>query len=385
MGISSHDDNQRASEPEVTEKQPPQQVWRRVLQEILSDQTEVRRLVEKTNISSITLGRWADGTALPRKANLQSLVGKLRPLDRKQLLPLLQQASLLEEDRTEPLQDDSPEKIPAEFYDRVCMAVCSTSASLRAWSICQLVLRQCSVQLSQLTPESSLLVTLLTCTPPLDGYPVRSLRELAFVYVNLQGEESEVKLTTRFLLGAESLPGQTCKTLQVEIEQLGTSEHLTFQHFFPHQIKNVAAAPLLRSGRVGGCLLLMNDHGPLFSQIHLRLLQNYAALVALAFEDRLFYEQSEIRLELMPPPPYQTIASTVRQRTITLMRQSEAVSSQQQAEALAWHAIENEHIALARGSEREPHNTHIPDPADGHVTPHSHTISDASPHLFEKA
>lgn len=332
------DGNNRAYERELLLSQN----WRKALQDILADPEEARRLVEKTNISAMTLTRWITGETSPRKANLHNLVMHLRIQDQKLLLPLLQEAGLLEETEFVPTNTAEAFQIPAEFYNRVCQAVCSTSASLRAWSICQLVLRQCAVQLAS---EAPLMASILTLTPPLEENPVRSLREMAFI----NSQENEVHLTTRFLQGAESLTGTCITTLQVENERPPLSENTeSFQYICHYPVKSAAAAPLLRSGQVAGALLLLSSEPSFFSQFSLDLIHSYASLAALAFTDIAFYDRSQISLELMPPP-HQAIISTVKQRVIMLMRQSGpmANSSQQRAEGLAWYEVENENIALA--------------------------------------
>jgi len=157
-----------------------QDEWRMTLKAILADEQEAKRIIKESKISGMSLNRWINGTSTPNKAYLLKLLETVPAALANTLFMQLQQARLLKEGDIEapPLPVEEPIGIPAEFYDQVARTVGSTSETLRTWTICQLVLRQCSAQLLASSEPNSLMATILTCTPPLGPHDsIRSLRE----------------------------------------------------------------------------------------------------------------------------------------------------------------------------------------------------------------
>lgn len=315
--------------------------WRQMLEEIFADKTEGRRLIETTNISPLTVARWISGETVPRKANLLRLVERCQPEIGRHLFRLLVEEHILDETDFPSFVETAnlDAIIPPEFYRQIVASTGSTPASLRMWSICRSLLLQCSTQLA---PQSGITISIFTCTPPLPGQQVRSLRELASI-----DAQHKILLNTRFLLGAESLIGQVCSSFQCEIEQpIVLQSTADFKRLF--NANSAVAAPLMRSGQFGGSLLFLSPQTDFFTEARMHLIQDYADLAALAFEDSVFYPRERIRLALLPPPARQTTisSSAIRQRIIAFM-QRQHISSEQNAEIEALHSIEEDQIQIA--------------------------------------
>jgi GAF domain len=315
--------------------------WRELLGKIITNPQERQRIADELGIHTITLTRWVNSQSDPRPHNLRRLVNAV-PEYRDSLLALIGEEL---EDFPGEAMKELPGEIPSAFYARVLNSNAFTPYNLRYWSICNLILQQA---LRQLDPERlGMAVIIVQCMPPFSGQKIRSLRES----VGMGTHPWRGDLTQQgMLLGAESLAGYAITSDRpVVIQNLREDQGL-----FPAQPvqfeESAAAYPIMRAGRLAGCLLVSSTQANYFVPSRLTLIQAYADLLVLAFETEEFYEPQSIELRVMPPQDIQkTYFSNFRQRLAKVMQEAiirhEALDTVR-AEQLVWHQLEEELLQL---------------------------------------
>ena len=107
----------------------------------------------------------------------------------------------------------------------------------------------------------------------------------------------------------------------------------------------------LFAGRIAGCLLVSSTQNNYFlPQSRLALIENYANLLALAFEPEEFYEPCQIELNVMPNQEIQKKHfANFRQRVANTMMEG-AINKRPvnnlEAERLVWQQLEEELLRL---------------------------------------
>jgi transcriptional regulator with XRE-family HTH domain len=321
------------------QKQP--ETWRSLLKTIINDSHERQRLAEELGIKPITLTRWANGESDPRPQNLRHLLIAI-PQHRDQMLDLIRKETGFEE-FTNAGFDESSVSIPSAFYNRVFTARASTVETMRFWSICNLILQQA---VSQLDPDRlGIAVNVVRCmTPSPEDHKVHSLRESVGFGTHPWSGDLEQKA---MFLGAESLCGYVATLCRPASNQnIDEKQNLIPAHRVEHE-KSASVHPILFAGRIAGCLLVSSTQYHYFlSQTRLTLIENYANLLALAFEPEEFYEPEDIELFVMPNQEEQKkYFANFRQRVANTMiegaRNKQPVNNIQ-AEQIVWRQLEEE-------------------------------------------
>src|SRR5215469_5263327 len=316
--------------------------WRELLGLILSDPQEKQRIASELSIRAVALGRWVTGETDPRPQNLHRLLDAL-PRYREMLDDLIREEY---PDFSDLDTDDSAKEIPSEFYVRVFASLASSASTLRFWSIGNLILQQA---LGQLDPDRlGMAITVARCMPPSLGQKVRSLRESIGLGTAPWAGDLEQKA---MFLGAESLAGYVATSCRPAINQNIRDE----PGLLPtHQIEGEISAaiyPILYAGRSAGCLLVSSTQPNYFLLLaRLTLIQQYADLIALAFEPEEFYEPQDIQLGIMPSHSLQKLYfADFRQRVANALREiidTDRPLNNIEAEQLVWQQLEEELIEL---------------------------------------
>ncbi|GAC1379216.1 MAG: hypothetical protein NVS4B7_05040 [Ktedonobacteraceae bacterium] len=322
------------------------ETWRDLLRSIISDPREKQRLSEALGVKAITLTRWLNKESDPRPQNLRNLLNAL-PQHREHLLELIRTETGFEEFSNAVL-DDATREIPPAFYIRVFASRATSTESMRFWSLSNLILQQA---LGQLDPDrTGMGIVVVRCmTPSQTDKKVHSLRES--VGVGTPPWSSNLEQRGMFL-GAESLCGyvvtacRPCSTQNVDDEQ-----SLIPAHKVEYE-KSASVHPILYAGRVAGCLLVSSTQYNYFlSQARFALIEQYANLLALAFEPEEFYEPDEIELRVMPSQQIQKQHfADFRQRVANAMleasRNKQPVNSIV-AEQMVWQQLEEELLLVS--------------------------------------
>ncbi len=317
------------------------ETWRDLLKEIIKDPREKQRLLEVLGVKAITLARWINKESDPRPQNLRNLLNAL-PQYREQLFELIREETGFE-DFSNGILDDSSKEIPSPFYVRLFAARASTTESMRFWSLSNMILQQA---IGQLDPDRvGMGIIVVRCmTPSQVDNKVHSLRESVGVGTHPWSSNLEQK---GMFLGAESLCGYVVTISRPSaIENLDDEQGLIPTHKVGFE-KSASAYPILYAGRIAGCLLVSSSqYNHFLSPARNMVIEQYANLLALAFEPHEFYEPSQIELRVMPDQEEQkTHFANFRQRVANTMieaaRNRHPVSSVI-AEEIVWHELEEE-------------------------------------------
>jgi hypothetical protein len=301
--------------------------WRELLGMLIEEPGERLRIADVARVHPLTLTRWVTKESDPRPSSFHALLGAV-PQHRQQLLSLIVRE--FPDYPVSPEQVEDEERaatqnpaIPTVFYHRVLKTSATTTPLLRFWSICNLVLSQA---LTQFDPDHvGIAITVVQCVPPRPANKVRCLRQS--VELGTAPWRSDLAEKAWFL-GAESLAGHAITVNHGAVVQniAENQEHLPARRIEFEE--SIAAIPLLRSSRIAGCLTLSCTSPDYFTDARLSLLEQYALLVTLAFDDAQFYAPQDIELRVMAPyTDQQAQFATFRRRVNQLL--NEAAEAQQ--------------------------------------------------------
>ncbi len=260
--------------------------WRKLLAQLTENNpAERQRAASELGVSTVTLVRWMTGESRPRTESLQKLPS---------VFPLYS-AALNESIRNylSPGSVGTP-SVPTELTERVFEALATSGGTFSSWSICNMLLLKA---IEQLDPSDlGMEISVVQCVPPKQEQLVRSACER--IGVGSSPWSSGVKRRVLFL-GAESLAGYVIG--RGEPASVGDMRQEGSLPVRPGAYeKSAAAHPLLRRGRIAGCLLVSSTQTDFFTPASLALIEQYTNRIALAFADDEFYRQSEISLHFLP-------------------------------------------------------------------------------------
>jgi hypothetical protein len=287
------------------------QTWRDLLALLIEKPRERARLAKAIGVSALTLQCWATHESDPQPQQQQRML---------QALPqhaMLLRALLAEEFNTFDAEPGTPLNDPLlEFSTRIFAIHASAPDEARYWSICTAVL---SEAIAQLDPQNSgISLSVIQCMAPSQASHVRYLRECASL--GTSPWPTQIEFRTSFL-GAESLAGHAVATALPQIVVDSRQEPHAARRL-PEHATSAIALPILHTGRIAGCLCAVSIQPNYFSDPTLvELLQNYAALLKLAFSPEQFYPIEQITLESMPPLQAQRpYLSSCQQRVLATLK-----------------------------------------------------------------
>ena len=315
------------------------QSWRDLLKELIRDAQVRQRIITELEINPITLNRWIQGESKPRPRSLRRLLFVL-PEYRESLMALFEAEF---DDFAAEIREDAIQNvaltIPVEFYKRVLHTLSTIPPILRFSSLCDLILQQA---IEQLDPHGQgVAVIVASCMPPSSLQKVGSLRERAGRGTTPWPRDLD---QYAILLGVESLAGHAVSTGHLEVNQaLGKRLSLSLGYKSVWE-ESAAATPIMREGKIAGCLLVSSAQQDYFPPERCTLIESYAELVALAFDVHDFYEPQHIELGFLPSyDVQQPYLSDFRQRVAQEMAQAmkqKHLMNIVQAEQMVWQQIE---------------------------------------------
>jgi hypothetical protein len=264
--------------------------WRELLQFIILDPEEKKRIALELGITTITLDRWASREHSPTLNKLRRLLASIQPDLRQQF------GELIAKEYTEFAANESSDALPAEIprdFWRLLMRT-RRETSNRYWQVCSLALQWALVQLDASRLGTEIIV--VRCMPPREG-KVRSLRESVGMGTRPWRGDLQKK---QLFLGAESLAGYAVTTAhEAVVQDIEKDSALLPVHHVSYE-KSAAAFPIVCEGWIAGCLLVSSTQLDFFLLERLALLMQYADALTLAFKDTDFYPPSSIELRVMP-------------------------------------------------------------------------------------
>ncbi|MDQ6645103.1 MAG: hypothetical protein M3Y76_11690 [Chloroflexota bacterium] len=315
--------------------------WRELLGQRIDDPQERQRIASVLGVSPITLIRWVKQESNPRQENLHRLLDAL-PRQRKLLLTLIMEEfrnfSIIEGDQS---LTDLSSTIPVEFYVRVLHTLATLPKALRFWSLCDLIVQQA---LKQLDPHRlGMAIIVAQCMPPSQEGKVCSLREIMGRGTSPWESSLDQHL---ILLGAESLAGNAAISGHLLTNQKLQQDSTLAPGYRGQWEESSAAAPIMHESGIGGSLLVSSTQPDYFLPPRCMLIENYAELIALAFDHDDFYASRQIELGAVPLYEKQRPHfSRFRQRVMDTMlaaSRNQLLITSVQAEQLVWQQLEEE-------------------------------------------
>ena len=315
---------------------PEASSWRDLLRVIINSPRERERLANEVGVSSVTISRWGTGNFEPRPQSLQRLIHVVPSEYREEFHALVAREY---PNLANPATFFEPPELPSEFFRRILETCATTSDRQLYWTVTQQILEH---GVRQLDPEHiGISITVVLCMPPCSDGKIHSLRE----NVGIGTPPWEGDLTAKALfLGAESLAGYVVSSFHYEnVDDLRSRTYVP-AYQAEHEISSIAW-PILRVGRIAGCLLLSSTLPNYYRSDARRLLvADYARLLAFAFRPEQFYPYEMVELRQMPPQDEQRKLLGHFQNRVTA-RMTERLQAGQridreEAELTIWQQIE---------------------------------------------
>ncbi|MBV9688361.1 MAG: hypothetical protein JO202_01490, partial [Ktedonobacteraceae bacterium] len=158
-------------------------------------------------------------------------------------------------------------------------------------------------------------------------------------------------------LGAESLAGYTVATGRPQHEQNLTIKQSLHPFQQTQWEKSAAVYLIMHKERIAGTFIVSSTQTDYFTPPRLKLGQDFADLLVLAFKSEDFYDLERIKPEIMPSEDVQRsyLAQFQQRVTAVMMRtskQQQPISSIE-AEQLVWQEMEEELLQLAYSAVQE--------------------------------
>jgi hypothetical protein len=231
------------------------------------------------------------------------------------------------------------EGIDAAFSAHILDLYSTSPDESRFWSIARAIL---SEALSHLDPHNlGFSLSIVRCIPSLQYKTVRCLQKMI---ESGTPPWHELEDLDNSFLGTESLAGTAVMSGQTHV---GVQKGYERKVFLQDQTIGVAAIPILHAQRTAGVLLAISTQPDYFAAtVHCELLQNYAALLSLAFRPEDFYEPANIDLQVMPSlQVQQPYLSSLRQRIQATLKTAFTANhpiTYPEAQQYAWWQIADE-------------------------------------------
>lgn len=313
------------------------QSWQEMLQKLIEDPVEKKRIVSQANIQPITLWRWIKGISTPHVEKMRSLLNAI-PYSSSQAfaqLVIVDFPTLLSEHT-----DTGSQRIPSEFYQRVLKAYATTSPPQYPQLLQSLILQHMVEYFASGSP--GLAIRVARCFWHRTENRVRSLQVVQGIGTPPWSRNLDQRA---MLFGAESLAGMAIMKCRVTGTSRWAQNSLLSPLNWGEYEQSALACPLMHQTRIAGCLLMASTQPDAFRESHYKLIECYAHLMALTFKPDAFFDLKDIDLHVMPPysrqkPLFDQFHQRVYQKA---QRQSLALS---EAQEQVWQEIEEEMIEM---------------------------------------
>ena len=331
--------------------------------------SDKKEFLTTVGISKTTLNRWRRGADSPRAVNLERILATLPDEQREQFLLLLRRdlklwtilPAALRNDRSLEALDEEEEEghlslIQLGMLDSFALKILRIQRDSydRFYQVSSAVLRKCIDVLETRPKRTGIEIVIAKCMPARDGR-VRSLRMfMAMGTPPFRGDQHPMD----YFLGANSLAGYVITRRHGEMipDLTENTSHIPVQ--VGEHDYSAAAYPIMRENGVAGVLLVSSTQPDYFTPERMIILEIFADLIRLAFQDNAcdFYPITSIELGLMPSLTFQeAYFASFRERVESVYRQAsqDETSSMRELETvedLVRVQIEEELLKIA-GSE----------------------------------
>jgi hypothetical protein len=287
------------------------QTWRELLTDLMKSSRERKRIARAVRVDTETLLAWSGNAGSPDMEQLHALLVAVP--QRQMLLRTLIAEEF--EGFDEDLIDSPANTSLIEFSARVLELYANTPDQSRFWSICTAVLSEAVKQLD--ADHLGISLSIVQCMPARAG-TVYCLRE--YIGLGTAPWFEQVEMRTRFL-GAESLAGVAVSSgMPQVIEDIHQEQQFAVN--LPEHTVSAAAFPITHGKQIAGSFLMASTQVGYFSSAaRQELIENYKAMLALAFSPDNFYGREQIMLQVMPTfQLQQPYVSTFQERIVATLK-----------------------------------------------------------------
>ena len=268
--------------------------WRDVLTAVLRIPGEKERIAKELSCHSASVTRWAQGPTTPAPQRLFALRDALPEAFQEEFSALLEQERRVQQ-YSGKAKESVPAHVPASVYDLVLDSWSQAPDVRRYWEVSRVILKHA---VEQLDPgKVGMEISIVRCMPP-TKHVVRSLREDICIGTSPWSEEVGYK---SLLVGSESQAGYVVTTTLPSVIQDTEDPHGLVPLRKGFYKRSAAAYPIIRQGKIAGCLSAVCTLPKYFTAGHRGILQTYAKMCVLAFEPEDFFSSTQIDLREMPP------------------------------------------------------------------------------------
>lgn len=313
--------------------------WREQLGGIINNALEKQRMATALGVNPATLTRWVAGLSNPRIENLHQLVKACRTSS-PQLSTFIAKEFPGFTTEDDAFSEDIPTEIPRALYADILHLRARTPKVLRFWTICTRIIAHMAEALD--LQSVGIVVVIAQCTAPVEGNSVRSLHKI--MGRGTPPWDRDLTNFPVFFLGAESLSGYAASL--GHIVSLQNQDENLYPVYKLAELGSMVSCPVESASRIAGCLNIACTQPTYFQPAHLGLIESYAQLMAIAFEEEAFYEPERLQLCVMPPQEVQshyfsTFQKRVRQELSKAARGQQSLT-RAHAEQLVWQQLEEE-------------------------------------------
>ena len=259
--------------------------WQELLGQLIKNSQEKQRLAREANVRPITLKRWVTGESQPRGENMRRLARALPP-DLSAFFLSLIEAEFPSFVRENFENGQVAPEIPSDLYAQVMQIYAKTPPALARDALYKLIFERA---LEHLDPEKmGMSLALVCCVPPLPEQKIRSLRQIRGMGTPPWTRDLQKK--TMFL-GSESVVGDAVIHYHTALVNSRASTSFTSANWTDFE-QSALATPILRQARVAGALLASSSRPHYFTPTHEKILELYAHLIVLMFDQSEFYDPS---------------------------------------------------------------------------------------------
>ena len=320
---------------------PEPESWRQLLGTLISDPTTRSRAADQMGVGEITLKRWARGRTNPHSHMLRPLLLAFPEysdlfvrLIKKEFPDFAPSERPTFSVTPDPTAEGEALHIPLDLYESVMTTRCTTPKTHLFWSITNHVLRPAIEQLDPHRLGMGIWIHQCLVTDVIQGTAyVTCLRER----IRFGTLPWKIDLAPMLLLGAESLPGYAAsRSLPAICQNIAENSN-----FLPIRLQDYEASsvsyPIVHGEQIAGCLTVSSTQTEYFTQVRLALIEKYAHLLSLAFNDDEFCDKNSIHLREYPSTTEQKKHfATFQQRRAEAMNDHAHPRGFEEAERLVW-------------------------------------------------
>lgn len=318
---------------------------------INNDRSEILRVAREVGVSDNTVYRWLNGTSIPRRSHLQSLLHAL-----PQLQAFSSEGATHRERSRNAVARTASGEVQREIFHRVLeQAAVTLDNASRRWHIVETIFEYALLHLDP--DHQGMALTYARLMPPQKDGTIHSLCEM-----EMRGQSPwAFALEFKTYLGSTTLAGSAAIFQRVKTWSINDTEARIPVGLDKNELSS-CAAPVMRAGRLAGVLIVSSALPDFVRNPTVPgAVNDYANMLATGLADNEFYPVDLLKLVPMPELDWQreTIARSYLNRVVECARKDGL--SFPEAERKVLYDLEREFEDYASGFKSQTSTSHLVD------------------------